>query len=97
MSARDHLNEANFHNDEEKAGLRKTIRRRNPTRPNVLDSLIPPPPILDDCGECEPDEPTYVECPACGGDGFLLGKLGHVTHFRCRSCGMDFNDGGREA
>lgn len=30
-------------------------------------------------------------CPMCGGEGNFLGQLGHLEHFRCRQCGMDFN------
>jgi hypothetical protein len=26
----------------------------------------------------------------CGGEKILLGKLGRVSHFRCRNCGMMF-------
>jgi transposase-like protein len=33
---------------------------------------------------------TY--CPACGHDTALyLGRLGRLTHLRCRACGMVFN------
>ena len=36
----------------------------------------------------EIDEPA--PCPICGGDGFLLGVLGSLPHFRCRQCGVTF-------
>lgn len=29
-------------------------------------------------------------CPACQGEGCLLGTLGASAWFRCRRCGMDF-------
>jgi transposase-like protein len=33
-----------------------------------------------------------VACPACGSDvAVLLGQLGHLVHYRCRACGMDFS------
>jgi hypothetical protein len=35
--------------------------------------------------------PRYV-CPACGGDGGILGQLGQLTHCRCRQCGIDFSE-----
>ena len=42
------------------------------------------------CENCdESGEP--VDCPMCGGEGHLLGKLGRLSHYRCRNCGMDFN------
>lgn len=34
----------------------------------------------------------YVHCPACDGPGVLLGQLGNRIHYRCRNCGMDFNE-----
>jgi DNA-directed RNA polymerase subunit RPC12/RpoP len=34
-------------------------------------------------------EGDYIECPACGGDAYLLGALGRVKHYRCRNCGID--------
>jgi hypothetical protein len=30
-------------------------------------------------------------CPACSGEGQLLGQLGSLNHFRCCNCGADFN------
>jgi tRNA(Ile2) C34 agmatinyltransferase TiaS len=30
------------------------------------------------------------QCPACGGEGVLLGQLGELIYFRCRRCGSDF-------
>jgi hypothetical protein len=30
-------------------------------------------------------------CKLCGGGLFLLGQLGCLLWFRCRSCGMEFN------
>jgi hypothetical protein len=35
-------------------------------------------------------EPENESCPICCGDGVLLGRLGNVTHYRCRNCGMQF-------
>ena len=37
------------------------------------------------------DDPNYDYCPFCDGDIVLLGVLGHVVHFRCRDCGLDFS------
>jgi len=41
-------------------------------------------------------EPLHVEpvgewkvCGNCQGPLTLLGKLGNLTHYRCRNCGMD--------
>lgn len=34
------------------------------------------------------DEPAT--CPYCGGPGVALGSLGHIHHFRCRDCGINF-------
>ena len=36
-----------------------------------------------------------AECPQCGGPAMELGKLGKLTHYRCRNCGNDFHDNGR--
>jgi predicted RNA-binding Zn-ribbon protein involved in translation (DUF1610 family) len=33
------------------------------------------------------DTATSSLCPVCGGEGALLGTLGHVTSYRCRDCG----------
>ena len=35
-------------------------------------------------------------CPACGGEGNYLGRLGSRDWWRCRACGADFStiDGG---
>ena len=35
--------------------------------------------------------PEPADCPMCGGEGGELGKLGSLTHYRCRACGMDFS------
>jgi hypothetical protein len=42
----------------------------------------------------EPDwdfDPAPARCPLDGGDGVLLGQLGRLTHYRCRSCGIGFH------
>ena len=31
-----------------------------------------------------------ITCPACGGEGALLGNLGRRRWFRCIDCGIDF-------
>lgn len=36
------------------------------------------------------DDNPPPECPACGGDGGLLGELGRFVWFRCIQCGIDF-------
>lgn len=91
MNARRLLFEANFHNPEERAKLkrRKPMPGRTPVRPNVLDSLIPP--VREDCGDCDPEDEGFASCPQCGGDGVLLGALGSRKHYRCRRCGWDFS------
>lgn len=30
-------------------------------------------------------------CPACGGPGALLGRMGQRLHLRCIDCGIDFS------
>lgn len=30
-------------------------------------------------------------CHICSGVGYEIGRLGMVTYYRCRQCGMDFN------
>ena len=30
-------------------------------------------------------------CPICTGSSHELGSLGHLVHFRCESCGMQFH------
>lgn len=32
------------------------------------------------------------ECPQCGGEGYFLGVLGDLLHFRCRDCGSDWSE-----
>jgi len=46
--------------------------------------------FYDEPDECEPDE-GHTVCPCCRGEGFFLGQLGRVLHFRCRQCGMDYS------
>ncbi len=36
-------------------------------------------------------------CPVCAGLGSILGRLGALIWYRCRSCGSDFNCGHGEA
>jgi predicted RNA-binding Zn-ribbon protein involved in translation (DUF1610 family) len=49
--------------------------------------------VLEDESETvQPEEEYAAECPACGiGQGVLLGKLGKLTHYRCRNCGVDWH------
>jgi len=37
------------------------------------------------------DEWLGWDCPACDGIGFPIGKLGHLTWYSCRQCGMLFS------
>lgn len=38
------------------------------------------------------DEEEGPACPVCeGGEGFLLGRLGRRSHFRCRDCGIEWS------
>jgi len=87
----------------EKAKVRAAVHRKFPgigDQDESIDHLIPRVPLQElqevglvgeDCGYDEPDEPGYAGCPACGGDGVLLGALGNRKHYRCRQCGMDFS------
>ncbi|MCP1392156.1 MAG: hypothetical protein J5I35_05310 [Methanothrix harundinacea] len=40
------------------------------------------------------EEGDVPDCPACGGPGVILGKLGNRWHFRCRGCGIDYSEEG---
>ena len=33
-------------------------------------------------------------CPVCGGYSTLLGRLGRMLWFRCRACGLEWNEKG---
>lgn len=33
------------------------------------------------------------ECPMCGGHAEVLGTLGAMEWYRCRNCGVNFNEG----
>jgi hypothetical protein len=39
----------------------------------------------------EEEDPEMAICPVCPGYGFLMGILGQLKWFRCRSCGFEFN------
>lgn len=39
----------------------------------------------------EDEEPDFLPCPACGGEGGLLGTLGTRNHYRCRQCGAEYS------
>lgn len=49
-----------------------------------------------DCGcnvsdaDCSCPEAPDFPCPFCGGEAWELGKLGALTYYRCRYCGLDF-------
>lgn len=43
--------------------------------------------IIEECDEY----PEECSCPMCSGRGSSLGFLGNREWFRCRSCGMTFN------
>lgn len=46
---------------------------------------------LDDNEPGAPEDPE--ECPACSGeDAVLLGALGNKRWFRCRDCGVTFEE-----
>ena len=34
-----------------------------------------------------------MNCPVCDGEGIYMGQLGSLRWYRCRRCGMEFNDG----
>ena len=31
-----------------------------------------------------------MQCPICGGEGVLLGRLGLLLWYRCRDCGIPY-------
>jgi uncharacterized protein (DUF983 family) len=37
------------------------------------------------------EDDEAATCPACNGEGVLLGALGSLTRYRCRACGIDFS------
>lgn len=45
-------------------------------------------PDDDELEEYDYDEPQ--PCNMCSGDAYVLGVLGRLTWFRCRSCGSQF-------
>jgi transposase-like protein len=52
--------------------------------------------LIPDDGYADGGAPYSAEelastCPACGGSGAELGVLGRLQWYRCRDCGMDFN------
>jgi DNA-directed RNA polymerase subunit RPC12/RpoP len=50
------------------------------------------------CWDNEISDEDAIKCPACGipqrRDEAALGALGNLTWFRCRYCGMTFNEDG---
>jgi transcription elongation factor Elf1 len=49
----------------------------------------------EDNTELLADDPSIVTCPACDHEQdeseCFLGRLGWLTHYRCRYCGMGFS------
>ena len=46
----------------------------------------------------EEDENVFeAQCPMCLGPGYLLGGMEPLRWYRCRNCGMDFNQYSRRA
>ena len=43
---------------------------------------------IEECDERQEE----ADCPECQGTGYSMGFLGQTEWFRCRSCGMTFND-----
>lgn len=59
-------------------------------RYDMLEDLGQDPTVdLSYDWEFDPDAPPA--CPCCRGAGVELGRLGHLDHFRCRSCGIVFS------
>lgn len=60
------------------------------------DSYGGQPVNLDDYTQDDPmdsgSDLDYAHCPQCDGPGVLLGQLGDKIHYRCRNCGVDFNE-----
>ena len=42
--------------------------------------------------ECTIKWGGYPPCPMCDGLGLPMGRLGNVTHYRCRHCGWTFDE-----
>jgi ribosomal protein L37AE/L43A len=40
-----------------------------------------------DEGMAEHDDKT--DCPSCGGEAHLMGRLGNLKHYKCRACGAE--------
>lgn len=36
-------------------------------------------------------EPITTFCPICDAENGPMGQLGNLVHYRCRQCGMDYN------
>ncbi len=49
---------------------------------------------FEETDECRAQAKEIPACPTCEGPGRLLGALGNVTHYRCRDCGIDYNNFG---
>ena len=49
----------------------------------LVDELVADEEIVVDMDE---------QCPLCGGQQQILGKLGQRVHLRCRACGADTNE-----
>jgi len=54
---------------------------------------------MSECNEHDIEESDDEEffadsayCVMCGGQGNFLGRLGEVTYYRCRNCGIDFHE-----
>jgi hypothetical protein len=43
------------------------------------------------------EPPPREDCPACGSSNEPMGALGERTHYRCRQCGLDYSDDGKDA
>ena len=59
----------------------------------------PVPDLCPDCGAatdtcaafgCGTNYETPPDCPECGGLGTMMGRLGTLTWYRCRQCGVEW-------
>ena len=79
---------AKGHHENLMANVDKLIERSLLTESAAADQIVEH--ILD--YEQDTESGGYPpQCPQCGGEGTLLGALGHTRHYRCRQCGWDFH------
>jgi transcription elongation factor Elf1 len=53
-----------------------------------MKSTTPTPTLEEVIDDQIPEE--ISDCPLCGGQRGVIGKLGKIIHIECRNCGMKF-------